>query len=82
VRFKSNNRDPKSIDSLFLYVAAAQEGERNRIIYWAACRAYESGLDPELLLPAAEQAGLNPTAARATIRSATNAAPRSGKAAS
>jgi hypothetical protein len=43
-------------------VAAAPEGNRNHVLYWAACRAHERGSAPALLadlLAAAMAAGLS-----------------------
>ncbi|MGH3722039.1 MAG: hypothetical protein ACRDRI_24990 [Pseudonocardiaceae bacterium] len=54
-------------------VADASEGERNRILFWAACRAHERGSSPALLadlLAAAMAAGLLESEARQTIQSA------------
>lgn len=56
------------------WVAGRGEGERNRGLFWAACRLAESGTSPsatvEALGPAAEQAGLGSRELLATIRSA------------
>lgn len=56
------------------WVAALAEGERNRGLFWAACRLAEGGLAPAAALdalgPAAEQAGLPPREVATTIRSA------------
>jgi hypothetical protein len=54
-------------------VAAAPEGSRNRVLYWATCRAHERGSAPALLgelLAAAMDAGLPESEARQTIQSA------------
>lgn len=60
------------------WVAALGEGERNRGLFWAACRLAESGAAPaaalDVLGPAAGRAGLPPGEASATIRSAYRAA--------
>jgi hypothetical protein len=64
-------------------VAAATEGSRNQILYWAACRAYERGSDPALradLLSAAMTAGLSESEARQTIQSAARSSPQAGAA--
>ncbi|WP_423836050.1 primase alpha helix C-terminal domain-containing protein [Streptomyces endophytica] len=48
-------------------------GQRNARLFWAACRAYEDGLGPELaarLTEAACHTGLREHEARATIASA------------
>lgn len=56
------------------WVAARSEGERNRGLFWAACRLAETGTPPsatlDALRPAAEHAGLEPREIIATIRSA------------
>lgn len=54
-------------------VATATEGNRNRALYWAACRAYERHAGPDLLrdlITAAVAAGLPEREARVTINSA------------
>ncbi|MDU0254889.1 bifunctional DNA primase/polymerase [Streptomyces sp. PU10] len=58
---------------LVQFVLAAQEGQRNTRLFWAACRAYENGIGPALLTPllqAARTTGLTDREARATIASA------------
>ncbi|MCQ9186894.1 hypothetical protein KMT30_49220, partial [Streptomyces sp. IBSBF 2953] len=58
---------------LVQFVLAAHEGQRNTRLFWAACRAYEDGIGPELtadLIAAAERTGLTPREARGTIASA------------
>ncbi|MDC7802338.1 bifunctional DNA primase/polymerase [Sphingomonas sp. BLCC-B65] len=56
------------------WVAALGEGERNRGLFWAACRLAEAGAPPnaalDVLGPAAEYAGLPSREVFATIRSA------------
>ncbi len=56
------------------WVAARGEGERNRGLFWAACRLAEAGTPPSAALdalgPAAEHAGLGSREIIATIRSA------------
>lgn len=56
------------------WVAARGEGERNRGLFWAACRLAEAGAPPSAVLdalgPAAEHAGLGSREIIATIRSA------------
>ncbi|MFF9773120.1 bifunctional DNA primase/polymerase [Streptomyces sp. NPDC013978] len=62
------------------FVLTAQEGQRNTRLFWAACRAYENGLGPELaeaLREAAVRTGLTDREARSTIASAARMA-RSG----
>ncbi len=65
------------------WVAGRGEGERNRGLFWAACRLAEAGTPPDATLealgPAAEHAGLGSREIMATIRSAyrtTSPAPR------
>ena len=56
------------------WVAALREGERNRGLFWAACRLAEAGASPasalDVLGPAAEHIGLPPREVFVTIRSA------------
>ncbi|MFT3889019.1 MAG: bifunctional DNA primase/polymerase [Arachnia sp.] len=56
------------------WVAALGKGERNRGLFWAACRLAEAGASPasalDALGPAAEHAGLPPREVFVTIRSA------------
>jgi hypothetical protein len=65
---------PLDVDGLTRWLAARGEGERNRALFWAACRAAENGLPSEelhaVLGPAAQQAGLSPRETATTIRSA------------
>ncbi|MFI6490359.1 bifunctional DNA primase/polymerase [Streptomyces sp. NPDC050564] len=58
---------------LVQFVLAAHEGQRNTRLFWAACRAYENGIGPQLTVPlveAAVQTGLTEREARSTIASA------------
>ncbi|MFF3334164.1 bifunctional DNA primase/polymerase [Streptomyces sp. NPDC002888] len=55
------------------FVLAAHEGQRNTRLFWAACRAYEDGIGPDLadaLTDAAVHTGLTLREARSTIASA------------
>ncbi len=56
------------------WVSALGEGERNRGLFWAACRLAEAGVAPSVTLnalgPAAEQIGLPPREVVTTICSA------------
>ncbi len=56
------------------WVSTLGEGERNRGLFWAACRLAEAGVAPSVTLdalgPAAEQIGLPPREVVTTIRSA------------
>lgn len=65
-------------ERLAAWVAARGEGERNKGLFWAACRMADTGASPEvtqdLLAPAAEKAGLPTREVAATIRSAYRAA--------
>lgn len=61
---------PGGIDGLVRSVATAKEGERNDVLFWAACRAAESGLDTAALASAARAAGLADAEISRTIRSA------------
>ncbi|MER6049714.1 bifunctional DNA primase/polymerase [Streptomyces sp. NPDC001793] len=59
--------------ALLRFVRASPRGQRNTRLFWAACRAYETGLGPELaerLVAAARHTGLPEPEARATIASA------------
>ncbi|MEU9604013.1 bifunctional DNA primase/polymerase [Streptomyces sp. NPDC048057] len=65
--------DPGRAQGLVHFVLAAQEGQRNTRLFWAACRAYENGFGDALadaLTDAAVRAGLTEREARATIASA------------
>ncbi|HLL33780.1 MAG TPA: bifunctional DNA primase/polymerase, partial [Streptomyces sp.] len=58
---------------LIQFVLTAHEGQRNTRLFWAACRAYENGVGPDLTAPlidAARSTGLTEREARATIASA------------
>lgn len=72
-----------SAERLAAWVAGRTEGERNRGLFWAACRLAENGTPPAntyaALAPPAEHAGLTLREVSATIRSAyrtTHPAPR------
>jgi Bifunctional DNA primase/polymerase, N-terminal len=58
---------------LYRVVSQAGEGERNTLLFWAACRVAENVLEPyaatDILLAAALEAGLPEREARATIGS-------------
>ncbi|KAB1986555.1 bifunctional DNA primase/polymerase [Streptomyces triticiradicis] len=58
---------------LVQFVLAAHEGQRNTRLFWAACRAHENGIGPQLtaqLVQAAVRTGLTEREARSTIASA------------
>lgn len=65
---------PKDVGPLVDFVSRAKEGERNKALFWAACRAAESGqLDggaQAAFLSAAQVAGLDRPSAEKTIASA------------
>ncbi|WP_448232304.1 bifunctional DNA primase/polymerase [Microbacterium lacticum] len=69
---------PQDAERLAAWVAQRGEGERNRGLFWAACRMAEAGASPdaarEALGPAATRAGLPPREVAVTIRSAFRAA--------
>ncbi|MBX3195142.1 MAG: bifunctional DNA primase/polymerase [Microbacteriaceae bacterium] len=70
-RFARRGSDAKVLAG---WVAGRGEGERNRGLFWAACRLAEAGTPPDATLdalgPAAERAGLGSREIIATIRSA------------
>lgn len=74
VTFKRDSA-PKDIAPLADFVSKSPAGERNKVLYWAACRAAEAGLlDGNAcasLLSAAIAAGLDKTESEKTIASAT-----------
>ncbi len=61
-------------DRIAAWLATRVEGERNRALYWAACRLAENGVSDDrardVLGPAAEHAGLPGPEVLTTIRSA------------
>jgi len=69
----SPSRAVALVAGLYRVVAEAAEGERNAVLYWAARRAAEHGVDKgaaaEILFSAALTAGLSEREARATIAS-------------
>jgi hypothetical protein len=67
--------DPAAaLDALACAVRDEREGNRNALLYWAACRALEEGIRPdiaaEVLNRAALAAGLSRAETEATLRSA------------
>lgn len=54
-------------------VVNAGPGNRNAALYWAACRCVEQGNDPDVLVPAAQRAGLPQREIDRTIHSARRA---------
>lgn len=70
VRKISINGD-NSVKALVKAVETAQQGQRNNILFWAACRlAEDKKLDKPLLLQAAQNSGISPIEAKKTIESA------------
>lgn len=66
---------------LIHFVLTAHEGQRNTRLFWAACRAYENGLGPDLtdaLVDAAVRTGLTEREARSTVASAARMSARRG----
>ena len=67
---------PTTVDAerLATWVSERGEGERNRGLFWAACRLAESGTSPadalDALGPAAQSAGLSDREITTTVRSA------------
>ncbi|MEU2788510.1 bifunctional DNA primase/polymerase [Streptomyces sp. NPDC007100] len=64
---------PHPAPALLRFVRTSPDGQRNARLFWAACRAYESGLGQEMataLTTAALDTGLTEREARATIASA------------
>ncbi|WP_433699270.1 bifunctional DNA primase/polymerase [Nocardiopsis sp. CA-288880] len=69
----SAGRTPRGVGALVDWLSGQREGNRNNALFWAACRAVESGAagaDLDQLLAAAVGIGLPEPAARATIMSA------------
>lgn len=75
-RARASRAERRGSDAQVLagWVAGRGEGERNRGLFWAACRLAEVGTPPDATLealgPAAEHAGLGSREIMATIRSA------------
>lgn len=75
-RTRASRVERRGSDAMVLagWVAGRGEGERNRGLFWAACRLAEVGTPPDATLealgPAAEHAGLGSREIMATIRSA------------
>jgi hypothetical protein len=61
---------PGDIAGLIRTVGQARPGNRNNVLFWAACCAAKSGADPEPLVAAAVAAGLPEQEARRTVASA------------
>jgi hypothetical protein len=70
-------KSPRQIDGLIRAVRNADEGNRNNILFWAACRAAEARILELAAMPlreAAVAAGLNEVYVDATLRSAMRSA--------
>lgn len=59
-----------SVSVLARWLRGVQEGGRNAALFWAACRAIESGFDPHDLTDAALATGLEPFEIHRTLASA------------
>lgn len=70
----ANQSELASTERIAAWVAALVEGERNRGLFWAACRLVEQGLTfpdaLDVLAPAAQRAGLAEREITATLQSA------------
>ena len=75
-QLRADHRPRGSIRALSRAVASAEHGNRNRLLYWAACRALDDDLDPWLLTDAAMAAGLDQGEAARTVTSALRRAGR------
>jgi hypothetical protein len=74
---KPGRRDVGDLGKLVSWVAALKEGNRNGGLFWAACRAAETGhRDLSELIAAAVHAGLSEDEARRTVTSAVRKAVR------
>lgn len=66
--------DRSDVSRLVAWVANRQEGERNRGVFWAACRMAENGISPtnalDVLVEAAARVGLDEREVATTVRSA------------
>lgn len=71
----SRTASPAVLAGLARVVREAQEGERNRRLYWACARAHEKGIDTGFLVDAAVERGLSRRAAERTADSAADAPP-------
>lgn len=69
---RSRGRRGGGVERLALWVARQGEGNRNKALFWAACRAIEDGQSASLpeLVGAAVDAGLSEREARRTVDSA------------
>ena len=74
VTMPTDARREVDVDRIAAWLATRAEGERNRALYWAACRLAENGVPDQsarnVLGPAAERAGLHQPEILTTIRSA------------
>jgi hypothetical protein len=78
LRTREHGGGLNSADALLHLVEQAENGNRNAMLYWAACRAVDEGADLEdALVDAAVRCGLSEPEARRTVASA---ARRSGRA--
>nr|WP_236075591.1 bifunctional DNA primase/polymerase [Streptomyces coffeae] len=76
---RPSERPPAALTALVRFVRESREGQRNDRLFWAACRAYETGAGAQLapdLVQAAVDIGLTCREARATVASAARSAAR------
>ena len=66
--------DTKGAEGLIRSVGEAQPGERNSKLYWAARRAIDDGVDPEILRNSAVNSGLTDSEITRTFQSAARGA--------
>lgn len=70
------------LEGIVARLSAAVEGERNAVLFWAACRAFDEGLTPAaveaLLLPCAVRIGLSEAEALRSLMSAERQERRGG----
>ncbi|GAA2974584.1 hypothetical protein JOD63_000377 [Microbacterium terrae] len=73
-RYYTAQADRGNADALAVWVSHLREGERNRGLFWAACRLFDAGVEfPEAmsaLAPVAEEIGLDRREINATVKSA------------
>lgn len=71
---RSGPADRGNYAALAVWVSHLRQGERNRGLFWAACRMFDAGATPPqamgILTPAAEEVGLEQPEIVTTIRSA------------
>lgn len=78
VHTPSGTVSPRVAEALLRVVREAPNGKRNDLLYWAASRAVEKGVDVGPLIDAAVENGLSFAEAAATVRSAAKSPARAG----